>query len=185
MNTMQPWMSADEIALIEHYLQPHFTMLEWGAGGSTVHFSHQVQEYHSIEHSLEWVEKIQAELESTHRTNTSLYHVESNLPRSFPTKPEEFADYIAYPAIINKKFDAVLIDGRARQFCAKFVLPYLKPNAKVFIHDFFSPRRSRYKIVLQDYDIINFSTTGEQTLVILQKKSAWNYAKKCIQTLLH
>ena len=36
---MQPWMSEEEIKLIEKYLNKNQTALECGSGGGTTHFS--------------------------------------------------------------------------------------------------------------------------------------------------
>ena len=55
---INPWMSRDEIGMIEGYLKPSFKMLEYGSGGSTLYFSRLVKEYYSVEHDVEWYEKI-------------------------------------------------------------------------------------------------------------------------------
>ena len=34
-DTKNVWMSEEEIELIERHLEPHFSMLEYGCGGST------------------------------------------------------------------------------------------------------------------------------------------------------
>ena len=51
---MQPWMSKEEIKLIEKYLNKNQVVLEWGSGGSTAHFSKFVKEWYSIEHDKDW-----------------------------------------------------------------------------------------------------------------------------------
>ena len=51
---MQPWMSKEEINLIEKYLKKDHITLEWGSGGSTAHFSKLVKEWNAIEHNKEW-----------------------------------------------------------------------------------------------------------------------------------
>ena len=51
-------MSEEEIELIERHLEPHFSMLEYGCGGSTLHFSRLVKNYYSIESDNEWADKI-------------------------------------------------------------------------------------------------------------------------------
>ena len=52
------YMNPGEISTIESYLKKDDIMLEWGAGGSTLHFSELVKEYHSIEHDKKWYEKV-------------------------------------------------------------------------------------------------------------------------------
>ena len=55
---MQPWMSREEINLIEKYLKKDHVTLEWGSGGSTAHFSKLVKEWNAIEHNKEWYQKV-------------------------------------------------------------------------------------------------------------------------------
>jgi len=57
-DTKNVWMSEEEIELIERHLEPHFSMLEYGCGGSTLHFSRLVKNYYSIESDNEWADKI-------------------------------------------------------------------------------------------------------------------------------
>ena len=86
------------------------------------------------------------------------------------TKPlEEFIDYRQHVHIINKTFDAVLIDGRARSYCAKEILPYLKKNAVVFIHDYF--KRPFYHWIENFYHIID-KVNSNQSLVVLKKRTS-------------
>ena len=62
-----------------------------------------------------------------------------------------------------------MIDGRGRQYCAEFILPYLHEESVVFIHDFYN-RPDRYNVVLQWYDIIDGIDNTEQTIVALKAK---------------
>ena len=52
------WMHEEEKAVIEKYLNPDVTMMEWGSGGSTIEFSKQVKKYYSVEHNWEWYNKV-------------------------------------------------------------------------------------------------------------------------------
>lgn len=165
---MTPWMSLQEISLIENYLTPDMTMLEWGSGGSTVTFSKSVAKYYSIEHVKDWYSKVDqklAELQLKGKVDNIL--IEPDLPRTIPTKYEEFKTYIEYVDKLNIKYDAVLIDGRARAQCAERVLDYLNPGAVVFIHDFW--QRPQYHSVLEFYTEIASVKYG-QSLVVLKKK---------------
>ena len=67
-------------------------------------------------------------------------------------------------------FDVVLIDGRCRVECAKSVLPYLKENAVVFIHDFWQKGRERYLKVFDYYNELKSIKDTEQTIVALKAK---------------
>ena len=157
---MNVWMSITERNLISKYLHCDKVMLEWGSGGSTLFFSKYVKKYISIEHEEEWFNKTQS-------SKAELHLVKNNMPRTEPTQPEEFRDYIDYVDELNEKYDLVLIDGRARSYCAEKVIPYLKDNAVVFIHDFWA--RPEYHSVFKHYKEIESIKEG-QTLVALRLK---------------
>lgn len=156
-------MSIAERNLISKYLSHDKHMLEWGAGGSTLFFSKYVGKYTSIEHDKEWYEQVKLQMDD----NVDLHHVLNNQPRTIPTDPIQFEDYINYVDVLNHKYDIVLIDGRARPHCAKKILPYLKENAIVFIHDFWA--RPEYHWVFDYYDEVESVKKG-QTIVALRKK---------------
>ena len=122
-----------------------------------------VKEYHSVEHDGKWSLMVMDMAKKAYG-DLKFNYVPQNKDRSEPTKREEFKDYIEVVHKINKKFDRVLIDGRARQWCAIEVLPYLTDDAVVFIHDFVD--RERYFGVLDHYFIIEVV----ESLVVLKKK---------------
>ncbi len=63
----------------------------------------------------------------------------------------QFKDYIEVAGKLDRVFDAVLIDGRARSQCALFDL-LRNGRSVVFIHDW--NRRPEYHVVLQVYDVV-------------------------------
>ena len=161
-----PWMEEDEINFLSSFLNSNDTMLEWGCGGSTLYFSKIVKEYYSIEHTKDWYEKIKNYPKN--KENVFMHYVPSDVPRKLkfgPSQRHEFVTYINHVDLLGKKFDKVLIDGRARQWCAEKVLKYLKDDAVVFLHDFERPGRERYNSVLNYYTVIG--KVG--TLVALKK----------------
>ena len=170
-------MSKIEIDMIKKYLDRSFTMLEYGCGGSTLFFSHHVKEYYSVEHDEEWYNKIKPITPK----NVHIKHIEKNYDtperkrvsaynwEGLDTSSRfiDFKDYIEYPASLSMKFDSVLIDGRARPECAKFIVPYLKDNATVFIHDYCE--RIPYHVVESHYKIVESIKSG-QTLAVFKLK---------------
>ena len=85
-------MGDKEIELIEKYITPETVMLEWGSGGSTIHFSKLVKELYSIEHDFQWYNKIKKDKNN----NVNITFVPSNgiYDSTIPTKDEQFEDYI-------------------------------------------------------------------------------------------
>jgi protein O-GlcNAc transferase len=171
-----PFMQPEEIRCIERHLRRPFTMLEFGCGGSTLHFSRRVAAYHAVEHDREWFEKIRPRVASTVQLHLV---VPDRTPTACPVpagswdelahsqRAAEFAAYLRAPEEkIGVPLDAVLIDGRARPECARAVLPWLHAGSLVFIHDFF--RRPHYHVVLERYEVIDGIDGEGQTLAVLR-----------------
>jgi len=75
---MKPWMTDKQISIISSYLNPSFTMLEWGCGGSTLTFSKLVKNYYSIEHNLEWYRRVRILLRMNNIKNVNIFYVKPN-----------------------------------------------------------------------------------------------------------
>lgn len=166
---MKPWLTNYQIQKIESYLKKEHIMLEYGCGGSTLHFSKFVKTYISIEHNKEWIEKL-----TNIPSNVHIYYCPPNnhtlVMPVWTGSQEDFYDYINYVDKISiQKYNIVFIDGRARQYCAKKVLDYITTDSVVFIHDFFE--RPRYHHLLSYYDIIDEDCSDKITLVALKKKT--------------
>ena len=160
-----PWMSQSEIQTIEKYLKPEFTMLEWGSGGSTLYFPKFVRKYYSIEHDMSWYDNI-----SPKTPNNVDYHlILPNEAITDPTQKHQVQNYIDQVDTLGvATFDAVLIDGRGRGWCAEKVVSYLKEDSVVFIHDYW--QRPQYHIVETWYDVIDYIKDGQSLVVLKPKK---------------
>eukprot|EP00042_Codosiga_hollandica_P048176 m.534820 g.534820 ORF g.534820 m.534820 type:complete len:230 (-) comp57608_c0_seq36:133-822(-) len=183
------WMDSREREMVEKHLSPHMTMLEYGSGASTLHFSRRVKAYYSVEHDLTWCASLRPLLEHLNLTSVH-YHCEGMnegvpAPECFQvpggasnhktcrSSYAQYKNYIEAPAQFNVKFDAVLVDGRARPQCAIFAADLLaSPSSIVFIHDW--NERSGYHEVLQVYDIVEQQKESTQPggggLVVLRRK---------------
>tara|TARA_R110000796_G_scaffold152865_1_gene269249 strand:+ start:4784 stop:6496 length:1713 start_codon:yes stop_codon:yes gene_type:complete len=161
---MEVWMSPQEIDLIVSNLNPSHIMLEWGSGGSTVKFPKYVKKYYSIEHDIGWFDDVKKEIPS----NVDYNLVELDNPLTQPTQKIQIQTYLNFVDKLNlDKLDRVLIDGRGRGWCAEKILPYLKKDSIVFIHDYW--QRPQYHIVEKWYNIISHVKSG-QSIVALQPK---------------
>ncbi len=157
------WMDAKEMKLITEVLTDDTIMLEWGSGGSTLHFSSMVEKYYSIEHNKEWYEKINSQLGDYPLNDVEYRFVKQNKEiGTGQSTYEQFKDYIDEVDSFNTKFDVVLIDGRARRICAKKVIPYLKPSSVIFIHDYVL--RTPYWVVEDYFELIDSCTDTQQTI---------------------
>ena len=204
---LQVMMHEKEISFIESYLRPEHTVLEYGSGGSTIHFSSQVKKYYSIEHNADWSVEIRPRL-----SDNVVYHIvdpergpahdiiggppskiifkngREAVLRSGPVTMSwdgddntwaalgdrdhyaELKNYITYPAKFNTKFDIVLVDGRARPECARFVTQLIHQDSIVLIHDFWN--RPHYECVFDIYDEVGSVRDTSQTIVALKLKDS-------------
>jgi hypothetical protein len=169
---LPPLMTDEEVTAIEalfarkreedqHNLP---TVLEWGAGGSTLHFAPRAAVWHSIEHSGLWVKKLKPKLPH----NVILHYVpvagQMLRPKHSDAYPDGYEDayhrYIDQARAIGDTFDVVLIDGRARFFCARHLINcnLLNPGAVVIIHDW---KRWRYHNALTYYKLVEHFDTQQ------------------------
>jgi len=159
-------MTDKEKALLLANLNQDDSYLEWGSGGSTIEAAKIVRLLVSIEHDSEWYKKVSNELKANRKQGLGYDYrlVPSDKPRSFPNvKREEFETYITEVHRMDYSYDKVLIDGRARIWCAEEVRNHLNQNAMVFIHDWDRPH---YWSVLKWYKVIGLS----ERLVMLRRK---------------
>ena len=174
---VKPWMKKKEYELILKYLLPRYDMLEWGAGKSSCIWSVFVNTLLSIEHNVKWAETVRENLQKNQKIigvprNT---HYKDYRIRTKPTPAHPYDNYLHPPELVGRKFDAILIDGRARPQCAFEALSLLKSkNSVVFIHDYYSdiPDRRYYHIVEKWYTIVE-SITGTPGMVVLRPKNLY------------
>jgi len=159
----QPWMTNDEVRLISEFINSESVVLEYGSGGSTAWFSSSCKFVLSIEHNREWFEITQNSLRE--KKNSKLILVEPNSSWDKNTKYDgnefEFHDYIYKPSEFDINPDFVLIDGRARVDCCKFVSEKY-PNAIIAVHDYFGREKDEfhsYSKILEFADIIKRAGT--------------------------
>lgn len=173
-----PWMSDEEIRLIESHLQPDMDLVEYGAGYSTLYWAKKVKTLLSIEHNSMWAQHIKGQLESNNVQNVKLRCVPPEPPvksiRIGPYQPKYLDAFKAYAlAGTYRQADAAIIDGRARVLCARLVLGILPIGGKIFFHDYFAPGRKRYHEFFESGEntsavMIDQVKTG-QTLAVFEK----------------
>jgi len=149
---MYPMMSEREVhALVEFFekFKPK-KILEWGSGGSTVHFSRKydfIESWTSLENNLTWAEKVRAEV---NRRKVHVWYFDN------------LEDYVKYGALLEKYPDLVLVDGRERVECLKEIHKMIRPRIPVLLHDC---GRSRYKEGIEVFDYHEVLVQGECTLM--------------------
>jgi hypothetical protein len=170
-----PFMTSEEIVDLTTYIGRDSIMLEIGGGDSTVFLSRLVKKIVTLEHNLEWAEKIR---ENTKGFMSTVFVVEPNWPQSHPFQPAEdgqFENYLNFlKSLDDDQFDVVLVDGRDRVKCVSASIPKLKRDGILLIHDFWN--RPKYHSVLDfpEFDLIldsnSYGKNPNNTLVAFRKK---------------
>ena len=166
------WMNnIEEQEFFLSHLKKEHTVLEWGSCSSTKEIAKRVTEVISIENNKSWYNKVKLE----NPDNAKLYFISANKepsPEYDDGTFDDFKDYVLFPSSLNKKYDIIFIDGRARVECFKIAKQLLKPKGLIFIHDYKHPekqyRRFEYEVIENDEDIINIE--GEFTMYKFEMK---------------
>jgi len=136
-----PMMAPMEIAIVSDLLSAYCPrrVLEWGIGGSTVHWSQLdfIESWTVIEHDAGWVE---------------IY--KSHLP------DKVIARHINFPAYWQHSgdYDFVLVDGRERVKCLK-TASQMESKPLVVLHD---AARPRYKPAWDFFEHVLILTPGNK-----------------------
>ncbi|KAJ1486069.1 hypothetical protein T484DRAFT_2371702 [Baffinella frigidus] len=164
-NTACPMMFPQEAKMFAEALTPSTVVWEWGSGSSSLYFSQCVANWTSIEHSMGWCREMQGLVPPN--TKVICVPIESEFEASFGDpgtwdgSKREFRTYVEAVSHVAGGcvdcVDVVLIDGRARGDCSLEVLPYLRKDSLVFIHDWMPSRfggTEQYDKALKHYDVV-------------------------------
>jgi len=139
------------IELMCSILRPDMDVLEYGSGGSTTFFSQFVKTWTSMEHDSNWEPKVKNTLAKLPwGDKVTLYLVPRDMQsKSFEGNEQEYRSYIDKPASLNRKWDLIIDDGRARVGVGRGVVNHklLAPNGRLMIHDW---ERKEYKQLVTD-----------------------------------
>lgn len=162
-------MTAKEFGFISSILNEDDTVLEYGSGSSTLYFSKYVKNYYSIEHVKAWYDTVSSQVQN----NTKIFHVEcffrdNNIHCDYSSEDHKLKWQPYFKKVHELpcgKYNKILIDGRARAYCAVEVLEYLDVNGLLMIHDY--THRSKYHNIVESlYKKINII----DSLAVFQKK---------------
>lgn len=154
INLDLPWWTFEATAKVEIFLnqRDNASVFEWGSGASTVWLARRAENIMSIEHETKWFEKMKKITKEF--SNISLFLVE---PRNLNGKISAFMsskkgfknlDFQKYVTVIDqfdKKFDLIVIDGRAREACFELAINYLAEDGLIV---FDNTERVRYQNVI-------------------------------------
>ena len=139
-----PWL----VSSANTYLREFFstrkdaTVLEFGAGGSTIWLSQQTRHLTTIEHNPEWKDAVEREIATGKHpcfpTNIRL------LPLPYSGVCKEWCD---------SSFDLVLVDGRGRVDCVKESARLVRPGGTLMLDNAERPRYRKVYSILKEWEL--------------------------------
>jgi hypothetical protein len=137
-----PWITYSATNYLNKYLVDHMVVFEYGSGGSTIYLAKRVKEGVSIEHDNIWMENVRKRLGELRLNNWTINYIPPDKCDSKSLdyyNPEHYAasspryrgsHFKAYATSIldspDEFYDLILLDGRARNSCAKQAIPKVK-----------------------------------------------------------
>jgi hypothetical protein len=175
LNDGFPWITFYSRAKIQSLLKSHFTVFEFGGGGSSVFFAKYAKQVYTVEHDTVWLDLVSSKITELKRVNwKGVFIPPQNLDKklsdySDPTlflsadlryENMSFEKYVSYiDNFPSEYFDMVFIDGRARPSCIKKSLNKIKKNGfmildnseRLYYLKTFNLNREGFKLVFNDF----------------------------------
>lgn len=173
INLDLPWWTFKATNEVDQFLKSKDSLsaFEWGSGASTIWLARRVESIISIEHETKWFEKMQS-ISKEYSNITLCLEEPRNLNGEFSTfmsskkgfKNLDFQQYVTAISKFNKKFDLIVIDGRARQACFEIAVNYLNRDGLIV---FDNTNRSRYqKVINKTNHLLKVTTTKGLTVAL-------------------
>ena len=123
---LNPYMPQQEIAIMDAilYIKRPRSVLEFGAGNSTVRWAMRAERWTSIEDDAEWAHTVRAGI-ANHKAAVV-----------FLVNGDTFG---AYTSPVREKYDLIFIDGKYRTECVRYSRQWLEPGGIVILHDALRP----------------------------------------------
>jgi hypothetical protein len=113
-----PWFTYSCIAFLKERLNKNMEIFEYGSGNSTLWLASKCKNVTSVEYDRNWYEKIK---EIAPKNANILF------------EKKETINYVKSISTTNKKYDAIIIDGRNRGKCMKESINHLKDNGIIIL----------------------------------------------------
>jgi len=123
-----PWLTYSFIDFLTERLESNFNLFEFGSGNSTLYFAERVKQVTSVEHNIEWYDKLETRIPD----NADL----------LLSKSDNIEDYVEVLKQTKNKFDIIIIDGIHRVECCFNARDYLTENGVIILDD---SERAEYK----------------------------------------
>lgn len=116
----EPWWPVPVIPIIAKHLNSDSTVLEFGAGSSTIWLAQRSKSVVSIEHNPLWHSKVVEQLRKRGLVNATVQLVSEQ-------------DYCDLSWAGNEKFDLIIVDGLFRWKCVEAALPHIRAGGILYL----------------------------------------------------
>ncbi|WP_231425422.1 class I SAM-dependent methyltransferase [Pedobacter sp. Leaf250] len=162
-----PWVTYSFIDFIKERINKTLHIFEYGSGNSTIFYAERAGSVTSVEHDKGWYEKVKG----TSPANAELIYCE--LQRD--------GEYAKKAALLGKKFDIIIVDGRDRVRCCKYSLDALTPNGVIVLDDSEREVYENARVLLKDKGFKEISFSGISPGLFYEKATSVFYkADNCL-----
>ena len=126
----QPWFTYPAIRFLEARVQPHWRVLEFGSGASTLWWSRRVREVIAIEHDAGWAQQVARD------SSAQVLAV-----------PDTDAPSYYGPARDRGQFEVIVVDGIFRPECLLACREWLAPEGVIIVDD---AQREEYQAAIEE-----------------------------------
>lgn len=123
LGILEPWYTNPAMDRIKQMDLSDKVVVEWGGGASTVWWAMKAKEVWSVDHNIEWVDKISGELFARQLEYKSEY---SYCPTHEGDQTINRDAYIKF--YDDKKPNICIVDGVHRYECAEYAVKVFKPE---------------------------------------------------------
>ena len=190
--SLKPYMTNNEIILLEKYYRNSKNYFEFGSGGSTVYaIKNNIENIESVETDNDWVNRIKKDPLVSNKLKEKklkihMFPLNFEWTKAVSWKPNykkylktcDKSNWNNYSKIIRKcdlKLDLVLVDGRFRVASCLETIKKVDNNCFILIHDYRQQKSATsirgYEFVEKYLDIIEF----KDNLYVFKKKQNINF----------
>lgn len=162
-----PWVTYSFIDFIKDRINKSQHIFEYGSGNSTIFYAEKAGSVTSVEHDKGWFDKVKG----TSPANAEMIFCE--LQRD--------GEYAKKAALLGKKFDIIIVDGRDRVRCCRYSLEALTPTGVVVLDDSEREVYDPARIFLKEQGFKELSFSGISPGLFYEKATSVFYkADNCL-----
>lgn len=158
-----PWVTYSFIDFIKERLNKSQKVFEYGSGSSTLFYAKRVGKVVSVEHDQSWYQKI-------------VGSKPENAEMIF-TKLETGGEYSKKAALLEEKFDIIIVDGRDRVNCCLESIQALSPSGVIVLDDSERKEYEKARVFLKENHFKELSFSGISPGLFYLKATSVFYRK--------